>query len=507
MLLNKNIFKNTLALYLRQFILISINLYAIRLLLKALGVEDYGIYAVVSGFVTMSSFLPAALSSATQRYFSFAIGKRKENELKKIYSVSLCIHIGFGVFVVLILETLGYLYVVEYIKLPESRSNAAIALYQFSVFTFFWGLVASPFIAMLIAHEDIRTYAAITIVESVCKFACVLILPIIPFDALPVYGSLLLLTSMIVSTTYILICKKKYTVCEFKIKFLEIALLSDIIKFTGWTIYGQLSTVFRNQGVTILLNQAFAPSVAGARAIALTISNQVTTFSVNFNTSLYPPIIKAYSSGQRPEMYSLVFIGSKLSFYLMWLFALPLFIEMEFVLETWLEEVPKQAVYFTQLALVEAVITSISQPLAAAARAPGKLKMYELSLGSLQILIFFVSWIFLELGFTAASVFFVAILASMCMFIVRLIIVNNLTGLPSSQFVKDVMWPIVKVAFLSLFCCNVLNEFFYQNLLGSFLTIISSMIAITYLMYFIGISDQERSVVSTKIKEKIRRLG
>lgn len=484
---SKRIAKNTLFLYFRMLLIMGVSLFTVRIVLNALGVVDYGIYNVVGGIVSFFSFLSGTMASATQRFFSFVIGEGNFEKLKRIFSVNLIVYGAIALIAFILLETIGLWFVNEQLRVPPERFEAAQWIFHFSVLTFITTIFTTPLMAIIIAHEDMQIYAYVSIFEAIMKLGVIFLLIYLPYDKLELYGMLIFIVSIINTLIYIVICVQRYSECQFRKFYWDRELFQEIIGFTGWTLFGQVTTVARNQAVTILLNQVFNPVVVAARAIAVNVASQINVFSNNFNIGLYPPIIKLYAADNRKEMFSLIFNGSKITFFLMWIFALPLFLEMDFVLQIWLKNPPVEAILFARLALVEALINSISLPITTAARAPGKMRLYELTLGSIQIAIFAVSWLILIMGGAAYSVFVVAIAANLIMFIVRLLIVRSLIGLSLKPFFYQVVFPIVLVMIVSvvssLACYSVLPKGLIFKGLSVLLCILSSIVS----MYFIGL--------------------
>jgi O-antigen/teichoic acid export membrane protein len=491
-------------LYFRQILILLVSLYTVRVILDVLGVEDYGIYNVVAGIVSLLSFLSGTMASATQRFFSFAIGKNDTEQLKKIFSVNIFIYIGIALVAILLLETVGLWFVNEKLEVPADRFDAARFIYHFSVLTFSATILTSPFMAIIIAHEDMQIYAYVSIIEAVLKLGVVFLLMYIEADKLELYGVLLFIVAFINTVIYISISLRKYEECQFKKFYWDKRLVQEIMGFTGWTLFGQVTTVVRNQAVTILINQVFNPVVVASRAIALSISGQIGVFANNFNTSLYPPIIKSYSGNHKNEMFSLIFNGSKLTFFLMWIIALPLLVELEMILNIWLKNVPPDAVLFTQLKIIESLIVSLSLPLITAARAPGKMRTYELTLGIIQLSIFFVSWIILKMGYPAYSVFVVAIVVNIVMFFVRLVIVSNLIDLSKKSFILKVVLPIFGVIILSTIPTYLLQKSLPLGFIYSIIVIIFSMIVSAIAMYYIGLDKNWRKKIHNFIDKKIK---
>ncbi|MGL4747041.1 MAG: lipopolysaccharide biosynthesis protein, partial [Shewanella sp.] len=490
------ILKNIITLYLRQIVIVLITLYSMRVVLNELGVEDFGIYSVVAGFVTLLAFLPGSMASATQRFFSFAMGKSDIVKLKQTFSVNLVMYACIALFAYITFQTIGLWYVEEHLKIPDDRFNAALDLYQYVSLSFIFSIFSAPFIAILIAHEDMHFYALLSVIDAFLKLAAAISLAYVSYDLLAYYGVALLIVSGLLSVAYVFICLKKYPECQMKKLYWSSSILKEIIGFTVWTLLGQLSTVFRNQAVTVLVNQMFNPSTVAARAIALNVASQVGIFSNNLNTGLYPPIIKAYAANQKEEMLSLVFNGSKLTFFLMWVCALPMLLEMETILTLWLKTPPSEAMLFTQLAIVESLILAISMPLTTAARAPGKMALYEIILGAIQIATFFISWWFLNFGYSAEWVFYIAITANVIMFKVRLLLVSYLTELPVMAYYQRVVVPVLSVLVVSSLSSILLVSNLPRNLGSSLLVIVFSIGVSIFTMYFLGLDKHWREKIT-----------
>ena len=495
---NKRIAQNTLMLYFRQLFILLVNLYTVRVLLNVLGVEDYGTYNVVAGIVALFSFLSNTMMSATQRFFSFALGRNDDALLRKIFSINLLVYLLIALAAVVLLETLGLWFVMRKLNIPPGSLTEVYWLYHFSVLTFLGMICTSPFAAIIVAHEDMHIYAGISIIETFLKLIVVFLL-ICTKDKLAAYGAMLFAVSFLNAMMYLFVCLRKYQECTFRHLHFDKTLLREIFDFTGWTLFGQLSTVARNQAVTILLNQFFSPVVVAARAIALNVSGAINIFASNFNVGLYPPIIKEYAAGNRKEMFQLIFNGSKITFFLMWIIALPLFLEMDFILTLWLKRPPEGLVLFTRLTLIEALINSSSLPLITAARAPGKMKTYELTLGIIQLLIFPVSWLILSCGGQVYTVFIVAIIANLIMFAVRLFIVHILIRLPLKRFSIHVLLPLSAIMLCSALPSYLLSSFLPTGFLSTCILGLSTLLFSFFCMYFIGLTNTQRSHIQSII--------
>ena len=503
---NKTIFKNTMMLYVRQILILFISLYTVRNVLDILGVEDYGIYNVVAGIVTFFSFLSGTMAMASQRFFSIAIGQGDNELLNKTFSINILIYLAISIVAFVLLETVGLWFVNKWLNLPPERFEAALLVYHISVATFMASILSTPFMAIIIAHEDMQIYAYVSIVEAFLKLTVLFLLYYLKFDKLVLYASLIFLTAFNTTAIYIFISFRKYEECQFRKLYWDQHLMFEIMGFTSWTLFGQLTTIGRNQGITILLNQFFNPVVVASRAIAINISTQIGVFSNNFNLGLYPPIIKAYAADNKKQMFSLIFNGSKITFFLMWIFSLPLILEMDTILKLWLKNPPLESVLFARLALIEVLINSISMPLTTAARAPGKMMSYELILGTIQIAIFAFSLIALLLGGKAYIVFVVAIVANILMFLIRLVIVRRLIDLSLLDYINQVFFPVLLVTLVSAVSSYAVHFFLSSGLFFTALSMFSSVIITSSTMYFLGLDLQMRLKVKSKILLKFNAL-
>lgn len=503
---SKRIAKNTLMLYTRQILILLVSLFTVRVVLNILGVEDYGIYNVIGGIVSFLTFISGTMASATQRFFSFALGQNNLEKLKKTFIVNLIIYSVIAIIALILLETIGLWFVNEQLRVPHERFESARLVYQFSALTFISTIFTTPFMAIIIAHEDMQIYAYVSIFEAIMKLGIAYLLIYLPWDKLELYGILVFTVSIITAIIYISTCTKKYIECQFRDFCWDKKLFYEILGFTGWTLFGQITTAFRNQAITILLNQVFSPIVVAARAVSSNITSRINDFSNNFNLGLYPSIIKSFAADDKKNMFSLIFNGSKITFFLLWVFTLPLFLEMDTILQIWLKNPPPEAILFTRLALVEVLINSISLPITTAARAPGRMKVYELSLGSIQLAIFVASWMVLEMGAAAYSVYIVAIVANIVMFIVRLIIVRSLINISIALFFQNVVFPVTVIILSSSIPSFALHLYLPNGLIYSSLILFSCMIFASVSMYFIGLDKIWRQKVRNIVVNKIHKV-
>jgi O-antigen/teichoic acid export membrane protein len=491
--------KNTLMLYFRQILIMLVNLYAVRVILETLGAVDYGIYTVVAGVVTMFTFLSGAMAHASQRYFSFELGQKNYEQLKKTFSVSFIIYVFLALGMLLLAETVSLWFVHNKLVIPPERVIAARWVYQTTVVSFVFTLLTTPYMAAIIAHEDMDIYAYVSIFEAVLKLGVVFLLVLFEVDLLILYGFLMMIVTIINTSIYRTVCKKKYP--ETKVGWIwDTKLFRELFSFTGWSIFGAFTTITRVQVITILINQFFNPIVVAARSIATQVSSALNVFASGFNTSLYAPIVKEYAADNKEQMFSLIFNGCKMTFFLMWIFALPLLLRMEYVLAIWLKNIPDYVVVFTKLSIYEVLINSVSLPIMTAARASGKVKLYELTLGSLQLLIIISSYIWIKFfQGEAVVVFYTAIIINVVMFFARLFIVQRLVGLPLRKYLYKVLAPVFIIIGITSLLIGGLNNVLPQNFISLCGVVFFSVILSSVLMSLVGLDKN----MKIKIKNKI----
>ena len=502
---SRRLAKNTLLLYFRQILIMAVSLYTVRVVLATLGAEDYGIYNVVAGVVTMFGFLSGAMASSSQRYFSYDLGKKDSEHLKTTFSVTFQIYLVIAFFVAVLAETLGLWFVNTKLVIPSERMIAANWIFQGAVVSFLLSLITAPYMASIIAHENMSIYAYASIIEVLLKLGIVFLLKILPYDKLIVYGLLLATVALINTSIYRLYCYKSYGECKFR--FLkDRKLFKEIVSYSGWNLFGNIAGIFKNQGINILLNLHFGTLVNAARGIASQVNSAVVTFSSNFSTALRPQIIKTYAANKKEETMNLVFRGCKFTFFLMYIFTLPLCLEMNSILTLWLKNPPEYAVLFTQLVLIDALIDSISYPLMTLAQATGKIRLYQSVVGGILLFNLPISFGVLKLGAPAYSVMLVAIALSITAFIIRLFIVSHLSGLGIRRFIVNTILPCAGVVICSAILPILFVLFIKESFLRMFASVFICGISTIASILFVGMTKNERKAVIKTVKSKLRRL-
>lgn len=504
---NKRIAKNTLLLYFRMLFLMAVSLYTSRVVLNALGVEDFGIYNVVGGVVAMFSVLSGSLSTAISRFITYELGKGNKENLNKIFSSAVTIQFGLAGIIILLAETIGIWFLNIKMNIPEVRMEAANWVFQFSILTFAINLISVPYNASIIAHEKMSAFAYISILEAVGKLTIAYLITISPIDKLIFYAILMCAVALVVRLTYGNYCKRHFSECTYHFSWDKL-LLKQMFGFAGWNFIGASSAILRDQGGNVVINLFCGPTVNAARGIAFQVNNAVNQFVTNFMTALNPQITKSYASGDKEYMMTLIFQGARLSFYMLFLLSLPILVNTHYILTLWLKIVPEHAVLFVQLILIFALSESISQPLITAMLATRKIRNYQIIVGGLQMMNLPVSYILLRIGYFPEIVIVVAICISQCCLGARLILLRKMINLSIIKYLKKVYFNIIIVsitaAIFPLISAYYIDKSFINFILISLIAVICTFTSI----YFIGCNYQERQFIHQKlnaIKSKITR--
>lgn len=494
---NKRIAKNTLFLYFRMLLIMSVQLYTSRVVLNTLGVEDYGIYNVVGGVVAMFGFLNSAMTTSTQRYITYELGRGDWNRLRRIFVTSINIHILISVVVALLGETVGLWFLLEKMVIPASRMTAAMWVYQISIITTIIAIMSYPYNAAIVAHERMSVFACISVVEVILKLLVVYLLMCGDFDRLVFYSILIACVQLIICFCYRYYCAKHFS--EVCYHFLgDRILFPEMLTFAGWNLWGGLAAILFGQGINLLLNIFFGPAVNAARAVSVQVQNALYQFSGNFQMALNPQITKTYAAGRLDEMHRLICRSSKFTFFLLFTLCLPVLMEAPFILELWLKTVPEHTVIFLRLMIVTMLIDATANPLMVSAAATGKVRVYQSVIGGILLCIVPISYVVLKLGGAPWSVFLVHLCVCCVAYVVRLFIVRPMVHLSIRQFVSLVIFRCFVVTILAVGIVLPLKACLSSGMFGSILLVVLCIFITSLIVFGLGLDRHERIVIQEK---------
>lgn len=487
--------KNTAVLYVRMLFIMIISLYTVRVVLNVLGVEDYGIYDVVAGVVTTMSFLSSVISSAVLRFYSFSMGENQNEKLKQIFSVSISIFLVISIIVIVIGESFGLWFINTQLTIPADRIVAANWVYQFAIFIFVASIISVPYYSAIIAHENMKTYAMISIIQYVLILTLVLLLPFVTIDKLIGYGFLMFASYFIVTLIYIYVSRTNYDECHYE-HLKDKKLFKDMLFFSGWTMFGTVAGVANNQGNNILLNIFFGPVVNAARSIAFQVSNALLALSNNFFMAVRPPLIKSYAEGNMKETMRIFYFSNKFTYYLLFLICLPLMLETEYILNLWLNKITDQMVVFTQLTLIYSLILSLNNPITILIQASGNIKRYSYIVESCTLLSLPLSYIFFKLGFGAQSTFWIMIIVFVIAHILRLLVLQKeIDGFMIRDYFLKFAIQAITISFISLIISYLIRDNMVYGIRQLLSVLVTSTVSIVALAYLIGLNKNEKQLL------------
>lgn len=500
----KRLVKNTMYMYLRMLVSMFVSLFTSRIVLQQLGVDNYGIYGAVGGIVVMFTFVNSAMASSTSRFISYAIGENQLQNIRKIFQTTLFVHVCLTGLVVLTAETIGLWYLHNYMVLPNGVTNEVMFVYQCSIFNAVLGIMGVPFSAIIIAHERMNVYAYFTILDVVAKLGIALMLIYVGWYKLSFYAGMLSLTAVMVFLINLIYCFKQKFIHSLSLKFDKIR-LKEILRFGSWSMYVQLSTVASTQGVNLVLNYMFGVVVNAAYTISTQIQSAVRSFSLGFQVALNPQLTKTYSAGELENHYTLLYRSMRLSFFLITIFALPIFINAESVLNIWLGKYPVQATSFVRWVLLISIVQTISNPVGVSVEACGNIGRMSFWIATLTLFSVPMAYIALKIIDDTVVPFVVLFFVQVFILAIKLYYCKRNCGLPLTEMFKESIIPILLITATSYVTCNCLNYFIPTVSIYGFLCIVLDFIVIILLCFYIGMNKTEREWAISLIKSRLGR--
>ena len=478
---NKRIAKNTLLLYFRMLLTMAVTLYTSRVILATLGIEDFGIYNAVAGFITMFTSITGAMSTATQRFLTYALGEKNTKQLAKTFNMAIEIHILMAIIILILGESIGVWFLYEKMTIPIERLQAAFWVLQSAIFSTMIMLVSIPYNALIIAHEKMQTFAWISIIEVVLKLLIVFLLNISPIDKLILYSFMLLGVQLIIRILYVTYCKHSFSESNFHFIW-DRTMFKNMSSFAGWSLFGCL---------------------AGAGTVQ--VQNAIQGFATNFQTALNPQITKSYAAYNWDYTKFLLFLSSRVSIFLLFIISLPVLLETNQILTWWLDTPPDYTDKFIKIILLITMIDALANPIIVAAQATGKIKKYQMTVGGCLLLTPVMAYIALKLTHEPTMVFITQLCIAIIAQFIRIMIIKKMLNFSMQEYFKSTVMPIFK-ACLPAFCiCWGITYLLEESFVRFFTTILSSVIINVIFIWFFGFNKNERKQISVVIKQKIKK--
>lgn len=487
-----------------MFITMCISFFMTRIVLDKLGVSDYGIYNVVGGFVSMFTILNSVLQIGTRRFLALNIGKENNKLLKETFSTAFVIHLILAFVVVLLLETIGLWFLSHKLNIDPTRLYAAKYIFHFSVASVFLNITQTPFTAAVTAHEKFNIYAYLSIFDALAKIIIIYLLIIIPGDKLITYGVLYFVINIISITLYRVYCIKSFSECGLSF-LVNRSILKEMFEFSGWSFLGHLSAVLNGQGFSVVLNIFFGTTINAARGLANTVTYTIRQFVDGFITASQPQLVKYYGAGDIKAFHKLIFNVSQYSLFLLSIFIIPVVLEIDYVLELWLDIVPEYTSIFIKITIIICFLSYSNNMLDQGIVASGYIKQLTMITTPIYLLDLPIAYIILRFGASAPFAYVVAALPLFLAFLSNLVILNKYTGFPALKYLINVFFKnIILVLLASIIPLLIQNNMQY-GLLRFLVVCFSSLVITILVLYTLGIDKETRCMINNKVKSIINK--
>ena len=497
---NKRVAKNTVFLYVRMLLSMLISLYTARVVLITLGASDFGLYNVVGGVIAVFSVLKALISTGTQRFLTYEMGKGAGVErLLAIFTTSLSTFVIIGGAIFLLGETIGLWFLNTYLIIPEGRELAANVVYQVSILAMLVSVIQLPYSAAIMSHERMDIYGYVGIGEPLLRLGLILLLPILPFDKLITYAVMVFIVNWAATMVYVGVCHRLFDECKFRLK-IDKPLFKSMIGFTLWNMLESVSNMLNGQGLDILINIFFGTTVNASRAVANQVKHAVHGFASNFLVAMFPQITKTYAAKQYKECYTLIIRGAKFSFIILAILMIPIALNIDYILQLWLVTPPEDASIFCQLMFVSLLISMLSEPLYTGIQATGRIKSYQIWTSSFTLLSVPLCYVLFKLGQPAYMAFCVLILMSCVLVGCRLLFFSKMTDFPVSRYIKCVLIDCIGVSLLAYIPLYFLNTLLETNIVSFLAFTLFAILFVGCLFFFLSTTKGEKLFIINTIK-------
>ncbi len=502
---NKLIAKNTIILAAQQVFSLVVSLYSSRIILQTLGVEDFGIYNVVGGFVLMFAFLNTSMSNATQRFFNYEYGKNGEKGALKVFNTAITIQFVLSIIVVILLESVGLWYLYEKLVVPDNRFIAAFWCFQFSTISLVFVIMQIPFEAAIQAHEKMTCLAVVSVLDTTIKLAIAISIKYIEGDRLIWYGFLYLMITIINFGIYIIYSYKKFPEIRLK-KNKDSGLFKQMLSFSGWNLIGSFAGVAKEQGINVLLNFFFGPIVNASRGIAYQVAGALKSFTSNVTISGRPQLVQSYARNDITRTMNIMFSMSKFSYLIVLLFSIPVMFEIDYILKIWLStQIPDNTSLFVNLVIVMSLVESLGPPVSFVVHATGRMSKFQLVNSIISLSIIPLSYILLKQGYAPESVFYLGIVILVIAQISSILILRQLVYFSLWEYIKVVIAPLFFVSIVLLIVPTFIIRLMDSGFLRLLCVTISSTVVILTTSYFGVLNASERDLALTIINKVIKR--
>lgn len=503
---NKRIAKNTFFLYIRMFLLFAVNFYATRVLLKALGADDYGLYNVVAGFVAMLGFMNQSMTNSIQRFINFQLGKGDKKGLLNYFKACLTAQLMLGIFIVLIFETFGLWFLNSKMNISSDKVFDANVVFQMSCLCLLVNIIRAPYNAVIIAKEKMNFYAYISVAEAAVKLLVTFSISCIAMYRLSYYAVMLLVLTVVVYFLTLIYSKKQIPDLKFQLYFRK-DIFKEVLSFSGWNLFGAASGAIKSQGINVLMNLFFNTVINAARGIAFQVLSGIQQFVSNFQVAINPQIVQSYASGDKDRYLKLTYLSAKLSLYLMWIIALPIMASLNLILDVWLgkEIVPEYTSQFVYIILFTGLFDALGSSISVPLYATGNIKHYQIITSSIKFMVLPISYILYRIGFDPAASMYVSLFLAGIEQTSRVVIWGRLVEESPLVYLNKVIFPALVIIGISSFTIYIIGDYVatFSTIISFGINTILSLLIAVVMIYFVGLDRIERNQIVNIVRKKI----
>jgi len=503
---NKRIAKNTVFLYIRMLFVMLVTLYTTRVVLRVLGVEDYGVYNVVCGFVSLFGVFNVCLTTGTTRFYNFALGKSDNVELRNTYKASLLIQVILIITVFILLETFGLWYINNKLVIPESRIPAANTIFQYSIISLVLLLSTTPYSAAVMSYEKMNFYAIASIVDALLKLIFIVSLQFITYDKLLLYGLLMMIASVSNFLMYFIYCRINFTELRLEGEFDKV-LFKKLFSFSSWSLIDPLTYSVKGQGGNLVLNAFFGTIVNAAYGVANQVSSAVDSFTNNLSIAIRPQIIQSYAAGDYTRTKKLMFAMAKMNFMLHSMLVIPVLLEIKYILSLWLgDDYPMQTPLFAQLVMIIQTLNCLHTPISTVMVATGKIKRIKTISALIICSVIPISIIGFKMGLPPYSIWVILLVLTVINILVSAKIMSKeFQTIAFSDYIKNIISPCIQfillVIIIPLFAWLFLPESIFRVFVVSLLSLICTIV----IGYYIICDNSEKELFKKFMPIKLKK--
>lgn len=496
---NKRIAKNSIYLTIRMIIVLVVSLYTTRVIIDALGVEDYGIYNVVAGFVSMFTFLSSAMNNGIQRFYNFELGRNGDFGVKIVYNVSLRVQLALAILLFVSIGFIGWWYIGHKMVLPPGRIIDAEWLFLSAMFSLAFVMLQVPYSAVVIAKERMSFYSIMSILNTLLALLIAILIKHSSLNHLVLYGALLALAQFVMLMIYYIYTRHQFKEIRIERKS-DRTLLKSILGFSGWNLFGTFGGVMKEQGTNLILNLFCGPVVNAARGVAAQVNGGFQSLVSNLNTAVRPQVTQSYSQGDIDRTMRLTYSSSKLSSMALFMFSYPIMLEIDYILSVWLgKNIPDDTAIFIIIVVLCSFFGNLNSGVSGVVHSTGKMKWYQIVGSIINLIALPIVYFLLFMGFSAEVAMWSLLLIAGLTQLAALIVLKKIIKYSLKDYWTEVVWPIMLVCGVSILPPYLIHHYMQPGFSRFITVFIFSILEIGLVIYILGLTKSERTLMLSTV--------